>query len=425
MTWLGIAFAVLLLLGVPIAFALGLAGVLGMVAGNHNLVTVPQRMFTSIDSFVLLAAPFYILAGEIMAKSGLTDRLIRLSVALVGRLRGGTAYANILASVFFAGISGTAIADTAALGQIFIKGMPSEGYRKSFAAAVTVASSMIGPIIPPSVIMVIYAAVAQLSVIKLFLAGIVPGLLMGLACAVVVFAYGLRGELPKREVRLAKGELLPLLRDGLLVGSLPVLIVGGTMSGAFTATEAGGIAVVYALLLGLVVFRNMGPAGLWDALTTTGRTTSTLFIVISCVSIASYVLTLGGIGQAAGRLAAVFDGSPILFMLAVAVVLLVLGAVLDPGVQVLLFVPILMPIARGMGIDELQFSMVVLLVGNLSLITPPVGVVLFVACRIADMRVGVMFRAVLPFLLAEFAVVLLLIFFPFLSSGLPGLLYNR
>lgn len=425
MIWLGIAFAILLVVGVPIAFALGLAGIVGMVVGNFNLVTVPQRMFTSIDSFVLLAAPFYILAGEIMNRGGLTDRLILLSKAMVGRFRGGTAYANIVASVFFAGISGTAIADTAALGQIFIKGMPKEGYKKRFAAAVTIASSMIGPIIPPSVIMVIFAAIAQVSVIKLFIAGIVPGLLMGLACALVVFFYGLKGELPKTDFRVPRKEFIPLARDGVLVASLPVFIVVGTLSGAFTATEAGGIAVIYAMVLGFFVFRHLTVKGLWQSLVLTGRTTATLFIVISCVSIASYVLTLGGIGQITGRMVEVFEAQPILFMFMVALALLVVGAVIDPGVQVLLFVPILMPIAREMGIDEMQFSMVILLTGTLSLITPPVGVILFVACRIGDIRVWSMFKAVIPFLLAEFAVVVLLIHFPVLSNGLPNLLYTR
>jgi TRAP-type transport system large permease protein len=425
MIWLGVAFAVLLVVGVPIAFALGLAGIVGMITSDLDLVTVPQRMFTSVDSFVLLAAPFYILAGEIMNRGGLTDRLIRLSMALVGRFRGGTAYANIVASVFFAGISGTAIADTAALGQIFIHGMPKEGYTKNFAAAVTVASSMIGPIIPPSVIMVIYAAIAQVSVIKLFIAGIVPGLLMGLACAAVVFLYGLAGNLPKTDFRVPRREFLPLARDGLLVASLPAFIVVGTLSGAFTATEAGGVAVVYAIILGFLVFRHLSTKGLWQSFVVTGRTTATLFLVISCVSIASYVLTLGGIGHVAGRMVEVFDGQPILFMFMVALALLVLGAVIDPGVQVLLFVPILMPIARAMNIDEAQFSMIVLLTGTLSLITPPVGVVLFVACRIGKIPVWTMFKSVFPFLMAEFAVVILLIFFPVLSNGLPSLLYAR
>lgn len=425
MGWLAFAFAVFLFLGVPIAFALGLAGVIGIVADNLNLVTVPQRMFTSVDKFVLLAAPFYILCGEIMNRGGLTERLILLSKALVGRVRGGTAYANIVASVMFAGISGTAIADTAALGQIFIKGMPKEGYTKRFAAAVTVASSMIGPIIPPSVIMVIYAAIAQMSVIQLFVAGIVPGLLMALACAAVVFFYGVRGDLPKTDFRVPRREFVPLARDGLLVFSLPVFIVVGTLSGAFTPTEAGGLAVVYAMILGFLVFRNLTLRGLWASLVSTGRTTATLFLIIACVSIASYVLTIGGVGRMAAGMADVFAGQPILFMFAVAVVLIILGCVIDPGVQILLFVPILMPIARSMGIDELQFSMVILLVGNLSLITPPVGVILFVACRIGDIKVWPMFTAVFPFLVAEFAVVVLLIFFPVLSSGLPNLLIAR
>ena len=423
MIWLGLAFTALLLLGVPIAFALGLAGVVGLWMQGFNLVTVPQRMFTSIDSFVLLAAPFYILAGELMNRGGLTDRLIRLSMALVGRLRGGTAYANIVASVFFSGISGTAIADTAALGQIFIKGMPTEGYRKEFAAAVTIASSMIGPIIPPSVIMVIYAAIAQVSVIRLFIAGIVPGLLMGIACAIVVFLYGLGGKLPKTEFSVPRKEFIPLARDGLLVASLPVFIVVGTLSGAFTATEAGGIAVLYAMVLGFIVFRNLTTGGVWQSLVVTGRTTATLFLVISCVSIASYVLTIGGVAQQARILVHWFDGQPVMFLLAVSLSLLVLGCVIDPGVQIILFIPILMPIARAMGIEELHFSMVAILVGNLSLITPPVGVILFVACRIGDIQVWPMFKAVIPFLVAEFGVVLLLVLFPVLSNGLPGLLY--
>ncbi len=422
MTWLAVVFVGLLVIGVPIAFALGLAGVIGLMSGGFNLVIAPQRMFTAVDSFVLLAAPFYILAGEIMNRGGLTERLIRLSMALVGRFRGGTAYANIVASVLFAGISGTAIADTAALGQIFIHGMPKEGYTKPFAAAVTIASSMIGPIIPPSVIMVIYAAVAQVSVIKMFLAGIIPGLLMGAACAVVVFIYGLRGALPKTEFNLPRKEFVPLARDGIIVASLPTFIVVGTLTGAFTATEAGGIAVVYAILLGFVVFRHLTIGGLWGSLVSTGRTTATLFLVISCVSIASYVLTLGGVGQLVGDVLAPLNGRPILFMLVIAVFLLVAGCFLDPGVQVLLFVPILMPVARSMGIDDYQFSMVILLVGTLGLITPPVGVVLFVACRIGNIPVGTMFRAVLPFLLAEFGVVILLILFPSLSNALPGML---
>jgi TRAP-type transport system large permease protein len=418
---LAIAFAVLILIGVPIAFALGLAGVVGMLAMNLSLITVPTRMFTGIDSFVLLAAPFYILAGDLMNRGGITDRLIRLAQIIIGRIRGGTAYANVMASVFFAGISGTAIADTAALGQVFIKGMPREGYTKEFAAAVTVASSVIGPIIPPSVIMVIFAAVSQVSLIQLFVAGIVPGLLLGAACAVVIFLYARAGHLPVSTVRVERKEVPRLAGDGALVLTLPLLIVGGTLSGAFTATEAGGVAVIYAALLSWLVFRHLDLAALWQALKDSARTTATLFLLIAAATVVSYVLTIGGIASYVQGLGLFFEGQPVLFMLTVMAALLVVGCFLDPGAAIVLFVPLLMPVARAMGIDELQFSMVVILTLTIGLITPPVGVCLFVACRIGDIPVWRLVRAVAPFLLAEVAVVILLVFFPVLSSGLPGL----
>jgi TRAP-type transport system large permease protein len=421
-TALALAFAFLILIGVPIAFALGLAGVAGMLATGLNLITVPTRMFTGIDSFVLLAAPFYILAGDLMNRGGITDRLIRLAQLVVGRIAGGTAYANIVASVFFAGISGTAIADTAALGQIFIRGMEKEGYKREFAAAVTVASSVIGPIIPPSVIMVIFAAVSQVSVIQLFLAGIVPGLMLGGACAVVVWLYARAGHLPVSAVSVRRHEVPRLALDGVLVATLPAIIVLGTLSGAFTATEAGGIAVVYALFLGWFVFRHLNAAELWRSLQESARTTATLFLLIAAATVVSYVLTIGGIASYTQGLGLMFEGQPVAFMLVVMALLLVVGCFLDAGAAIVLFAPLLMPVARSMGIDDLQFSMVMILTLTIGLITPPVGVCLFVACRIGDIAVWRLVQAVLPFLLAEVVVVMLLVSFPVLSSGLPGLL---
>lgn len=422
---LAVVFTVTLIIGVPIAFSLGMAGLVGLLAMGINPVIAPQKLITSLDSFILLAAPFYILAGEIMNRGGLTQRLIRLSMLVVGKVRGGTAYACIVAAIFLSGISGTAVGDAAALGQIFIKEMPKEGYKKDFAAALTIAAAMVGPIIPPSVIMVIFAAVAQVSVIQLFLAGFVPGLLQGISCAVIVYIYGLRGHLPEPNFQIKRGELFPLLRDGTLVFTLPLLIVVGTMTGAFTATEAGGIAVVYAMVLGFFAFRNLTLRGLWDSLMITGRMSAVLFLVVSFVAIASYVMIVGGVSQWTADVMQVFDGRPILFMIVVALALLVLGSFLDPGPQVLLFVPVLMPMSRAMGIDDLQFSMVIILVGTLGLITPPVGVVLFVAAKIANISAGRVFKAVIPFLIAQSLVVLLLILFPVLSNGVPNLLYSR
>jgi tripartite ATP-independent transporter DctM subunit len=418
-----IAFLVFLVLGVPIAFALGLVGVVGILDRGFALVSVPSRMFTGIDSFILLSAPFYILAGEVMNRGGVTDRLIRFAQLVTRGLRGGTAYANTVASIIFAGISGTAIADTAALGQVFIKGMPKEGYSKEFAAAVTAAGSMIGPIIPPSVIMVIFAAVSRVSVIDLFMAGVVPGFLLAVAVAAVIFVKGRGGRLPTSSISVARAEIPRRALDTLLVVSLPVLIVVGTLSGAFTATEAGGVAAVYAMLLGLLVFRHLDLGGLWSALVVSARTTSSLFLIIAAATVVSYVLALSGVNQLAAGFADVFAGDPTLFMLAVMGLLLVVGCFLEPGAAIVVLVPLLFPVARTMGIDPLQFAMLMVLTLTLGLITPPVGVCLFVACRIGEMPISALVKALVPFFVAQLGVVILIILFPSLSSWLPGLFH--
>jgi TRAP-type transport system large permease protein len=419
---LSVSFAALLLLGVPVLFALGLSGAIGMWAVGVDLISVPTRLFTGMDSFILLAAPFYIFAGEIMNRGGITMRLIRLAGLATRGVHGGTAYTNVTSSIFFAGISGAAVADTAALGQVFIKGMPQEGYDKNYAAAVTIASSVIGPIIPPSVIMIIYAAVTRVSVIDLFVAGIVPGLLLAGACCLVIFMQARGGRLPRSpRQEVAKGELLKLVRDGLLVAALPAIIVVGTLSGAFTATEAGGVAVVYALIITWGVFRSINWAQLWDALQVSARMTATVYLIIAAATIVSYVLTIGGIAEWMQELGAIFKDQPTLFMMALAGVLLVVGTFLEPGAAIVLLMPMLLPVSQAMGIDPMQFAMVVILTLTLGLITPPVGVCLFLACRIANSTVAAVVRAVLPFLLAELGVVFLLILVPALSSGLPSL----
>lgn len=418
-----VAFVVLLVIGVPIAFALGLAGTVGILDRGLALVAVPSRMFTGIDSFILLSAPFYILAGELMNRGGVTDRLIRFAQLITRGLRGGTAYANTMASIVFAGISGTAIADTAALGQVFIKGMPKEGYTKEFAAAVTVAGSMIGPIIPPSVIMIIFAAVSRLSVIDLFLAGVVPGLMLAAAVAVVIFVQGRKGGLPTSTVNVKRAEVPRMALDTLLVVSLPLFIVVGTLSGTFTATEAGGMAAIYAMLLGFFVFRNLDLAELWTALVTSARTTSSLFLIIAAATVVSYVLALSGINQLTLGLAEFFAGSPVLFMVTVLVAMLVVGCFLEPGAAIVLFVPLFFPIARTMGIDPLQFAMLIILALTMGLMTPPVGVCLFVACKIGNIRISRLVAALAPFFLAQLGVILLIILFPGLSSWLPGLFH--
>lgn len=417
---MAIAFVVMLIIGVPIVFALGIAGAIGLWALDLSLISVPTRLFTGMDNFVLLAAPFYVFAGEIMNRGGITKRLIRLAGLVTRGVPGGTAYANVSSSVLFAGISGAAVADTAALGQVFIKGMPEEGYDKNYAAAVTIASSVIGPIIPPSVIMIIYAAVTRISVIDLFVAGIVPGLMMAGVMWMVIWFQARGGRLPRSSIKIEKGEMGTLIRDGLLVLGLPGVIVGGTLSGVFTATEAGGVAIVYALIIAWFVFKSLNLAELWEALRRSARITATIYLIIAAATVVSYVLTIGGIAIWVQDFARLFADNPTLFLMALAGILLLVGTFLEPGAAIVLIVPMLMPVTQGMNIDPMQFAMVVILTLTLGLITPPVGVCLFVACRIAESPVFPIIKAVFPFLVVEIAVVIMLVLVPELSSYLPS-----
>jgi tripartite ATP-independent transporter DctM subunit len=422
MTAILVVLTGLLVVGMPVAFAFGLASVAALLLDNSSLLNVASRMFAGLDSFVLLAAPFYILAGEIMNRGGISERLIEFSRVLVGRIRGGTAYAAIFAAVLFSGISGTAIADIAALGQIFINSMPKEGYSKAFAAALVTAGSVIGPIIPPSVIMVLYAAVADLSVLNLFLAGIVPGLLLGVSCGAVVFVKGLRGGLPVAQVDVRRADIPRLARDGFLVLSLPGFIVLGTLSGAFTATEAGGIAVLYAAFLGAFVFRTLDAPGTMQALRNAARLTASLFLLIATVEIVNYVLIMAGIGEWTAGLAKLFVGNPELFLVACVVAFLLIGLALDAGPALLLLAPFLLPVSRQMGIDDIHFSMVMIVSCTLGLISPPVGICLFVACKIGNITLRQLWSELQWFFYAQIGVIMILVFFPVLSTGLPKLI---
>ena len=417
----GGAFVLFLLLGVPIAFVLGIAGSAGLWDLGLRSMLIPQRMFNGVDSFILLAAPFYILAGELMGRSGITQRLVNLSMLVTGWVRGGTAYGSVLSAVLFSGISGTAVGDAAALGQIFIRQMPREGYKVEYAAALVVAGSMIGPIVPPSVTLVIFAAVSQLSVIDLFVAGIVPGLLLAGSIATIITVHVFTRNLPRSRFRVGDVGLLRTLGEGLLVTLLPVILLGGALSGVFTATEAGGVAVLYTLFLGTLVFRRLGWRALYQALVGTARTSASIYLVLAASEILAYALASGGITGWVRHLGTMFAGHPTLFLLAVVLFLILIGAFLEPGPAIVIFVPLLLPVARSMGIDPLQFSIVFVLTLTLGLSTPPIGLCLFIACRIGRIGMWQLFRALWPFFLAEKVIVILLVLVPAFSTWLPHL----
>ncbi|NEX46531.1 TRAP transporter large permease [Pseudotabrizicola algicola] len=414
---------VLLLLGVPVAFSLGLAGMLGVWMSGLPLSVTATRLFTGVDSFVFLAVPFYILAAEIMSTGGITARLIAIGSALTSWLRGGTAFANIGTSVMFAGISGSAVADAAALGRVFIEEMPKEGYSKEYSAAVTAASSIVGPIIPPSGLAILMAAVTGLSVIDLFLAGILPGLLLAGACAAVVAIGALRGKLPKpQRMTLQREGLGRMLLETFAVLTLPAIILGGMIAGIYTATEGGGIAVAYAIFLSTVVFRVMTLRGLWLAFMRAARTSASIYLLVAAATILSYALNILGISSWVSGTASLFQDSPVLFLFAVAGLMLILGTFLDIGAAILIFAPLITPVVNTLGIDPMQACIVIMLTLAMGLLTPPVGVVLFVVMRVGGIGMLPLLRELLPFLLAQLAAIALLCLVPEISSTLPRLL---
>ena len=423
MIWVAVLGLGLLFIGVPVAFALGLAGMLGIWLADIPMSVAATRLFTGVDSFIFLAVPFYILAAEIMSQGGITARLISIASAATSWLRGGTAYANIGTSVLFAGISGSAVADAAALGRVFIDEMPKEGYTKEYSAAVTVASSIVGPIIPPSGLAIIMAAVTGLSVIDLFLAGILPGLLLGGACAIVVAIDAFRGRVPKpRRMEFNREGAFRMVIEAIAVLTLPVIIIGGMIAGIYTATEGGGIAVAYAIFLSVVVFRVMDMKGLWQAFLRAARTSASIYLLVAAATILSYALNLLGIASWVSYAASFFEGDPVLFLFAVAALMLVLGTFLDIGAAILIFAPLLMPVVYQLGIDPMQASMVIMLTLAIGLVTPPVGVVLFVVMRVGQVRMLPLIRALLPFLLAQLTAIALICLIPGISNYLPNLL---
>ncbi|TNC60049.1 TRAP transporter large permease [Rubellimicrobium roseum] len=422
MTWVAAACFVLVFTGVPIAFALGLGGALGVWLAGIPMPVIITRFFGGVDSFVFLAMPFYILAAEIMNRSGITERLIRLTSLATGRVPGGTAYTNIGASVLFAGISGSAVADASALGRFFMKVMPEEGYTRPYSAAVTAASSIIGPIIPPSGLAIIMAAVTGLSIVDLFIAGVIPGLMLGVACCIVVALDSLRTGLPRSLISVSRDQIARLLLEGLVVATLPVIIVGGMVTGAFTATEGGGIAVFVAAALGLLILRSMSFRDLWDAIVVSGRMTATVYFLVAAAAILSYALNLLGIAGLVTSMGSVFSSNPTLFLFGIMLLMLVLGMFLDIGAALIIFVPLVMPTVMQLGIDPIQAAMVVILTLALGLITPPFGVVLFILMKIGDVKMFPFVRALLPFIVAEIGVIVLLVLFPSLSTWLPNVL---
>ncbi|WP_412552384.1 TRAP transporter large permease [Shimia sp. MIT1388] len=481
--WFLPLFLFLLLVGLPVFFCLLAApGALLWLNGQERDITLLYRnLYNGMDSFPLMAIPFFMLAGELMNRGGITVRLVEFSQALMGHLRGGLAQVNILSSILFAGLSGSAVADTSALGSMLIPAMEREGYTRKFAAAVTAASSVIGPIIPPSGIMIIYAYVMGESVAALFLAGIVPGILVGVGLMVMVRVMADKYDLPAARrvtfenveiggleswvsfvlVRLNLGLLLAqfapaadttlskwltflgavLLAHGLMLGlrrmvspefrtvckravvplQTPILILGGILAGVFTPTEAAAVAVAYALLVGFLVLRTMKLKDLPEVFTRAGITSAVVLLLVGAAMSFKTVVSLSHAPEILAEFILTLSENPLILLFLINLLLFVVGMFLDAGPAIIILGPILAPVFEGLGVESVHFAIIMCVNLTVGLATPPMGLVLFVAASVSHERVTTIAKAILPFLAVEVAVIFLITFVPEISLTIPKL----
>lgn len=415
-----ILFFATLALGVPVAFTMGIAGMATIfIDGSINPIIAAQRMFAGIDSFPLMAVPFFILASELMTAAGLTATLLRFANALVGHLKGGLGHVNVLVSMLFAGISGSALADAAGPSAIVMRMMREAGYDRHYAGALSAATATIGPIIPPSILAVIYAiSTSGVTVAGLFLAGVVPGLLLGLALAVANHIISVRHGYRGHSRRATAPDLLRAFAGALPALVMPAIIIGGIVFGVFTPTEAGAAASAYALAVGLIL-RRFTLRGLYDAFTQAAVLTSSVLLIVAMASIFAWLLTYLRLPQELAAMIGAITDSPLGTLLILAAFTLICGLFIDTLPALIILTPILGPIAAAAGIDPLQFGMMLVLNLAIGMVTPPVGPVLFVIATVGRLRIEALSRAILPLLAAEFVVLLLVILVPEVSTFLP------
>ena len=411
----------LLAMGQSIAVAMGVTGMVYFIlsAGLDYFPMVVMRIFKGMDSFVFICVPLYILAGDLMNATGLTERLVRWSRAVVGKLPGGLAQAQLVATAIFGGISGSALGDIAALGTIFIPNLQKEGYGKDFACALTAASAVADPIIPPSIVIVIYAAVMNTSIGAMYAAAIIPGFMLIFGDMVIVHYLAKKRGYPRRQEPISIKELAWGTRDATLALIMPLIILGGIFLGIFTPTEAAAVAAAYALVVGLFIYRKMNLKAVPKILYNSAYTSGTLFFVIACASILGWAFAMMQVPQQVLNLFSGLKAYPWLILLIMNIFLLWMGMWLDVTANILLFAPIMAPLAYSIGVDPIHFSMIFVMNVNFGNITPPVGIVLFATQAVGKVKMEPLVKELFPFLLVKIAIILIVTYVPLLSLGFP------
>jgi tripartite ATP-independent transporter DctM subunit len=404
-------------IGIPIAFALLLVGVSLMVYLDlFDAQIIAQNLLNGADSFPLMAVPFFMLAGEIMNAGGLSRRIVNIAMALVGHKRGGLGYVAIIASCLLASLSGSAVADAAALAALLVPMMVQAGHSRERSAGLIAAGGIIAPIIPPSIGFIVFGVASGVSISKLFLAGIVPGLMLGCALA-IAWWFVARGENVETPPKRNRKEVLKTLLDGSWALGLPLIIIFGLKFGIFTPTEAAVVAAVYALFVSLVIYRELKLKDVFDVTLSAAKTTSVVMLLVAAAMVSSWLVTIADLpGQLSDLLAPLMD-SPTLLLVAVMLVIIAIGMVMDMTPTILILTPVLMPAIKQAGIDPVYFGVLFLVNTSIGLITPPVGTVLNVVCGVSKLKMEEIVRGVGPFLLAQLLVLLLLVLFPVLVTG--------
>lgn len=418
MAWLSTLWFTVVLLGMPIAFTLGFATMVYIWWTGMPLVVIPQRMVGGIDSFPLLAVPFFILAANLMNSAGITDRLFRFAHMIVGSVRGGLAHVNVVASIIFSGMSGSAVADAGGLGSMEIRAMREAGYKPAFAAAVTVASCIVGPLIPPSIPLVIYGVLADASIGRLFLGGVVPGVITGGALMIMISFLARRRNLPISEP-VTRREAMIAGRKAILPLMTPVIIIGGIAWGVFSPTEASAAASLYALILGTVIYRELDAARIFTVLLDTGRMTASICLIVATATAFAWLLTALQIPQQTAAWLVSISDDPLMLLIIINVVVFIAAFFIEGLAIMILVVPVMMPTMASVGIDPVHFGVVLVFNLMIGLMTPPMGVGLFVVSSVSNIRVEAIAREVIVFLVPLLVVLGLLIAFPSLVTGLP------
>jgi tripartite ATP-independent transporter DctM subunit len=416
-----IVLALAILIRVPLAFSLGFSCLFVMLLmGNIPIQIMPQRIFAGIDSFSLLAIPFFLLAGNLMTASGITDRVLRFANAVVGRLPGGLAMSNIVANIFFGGISGSAVADTAAIGSVLIPAMVREGYGKAFTVAVNASASVVAPIIPPSIVFIVFGVLTGESIVRLFLAGAVPGVSYGLMMMVIAYVISKKRNYPRYPAAGFR-EIWQAFKDSFFALFMPIFILGGIISGAFTVTECSAMAVVYALVVGLFVYKGLKFKDLIPIIKATCHTAAIIMLIVGMAKFFSWVLVNNRVPQTVASLIMETTRNPIMLLLLINVVLLIVGCFMEANAALVMLVPVLLPIAQAAGVSPIHFGVIACVNLCLGLVTPPVGLTLNLSCEMGGCKLEEGAREALPFLIVGILFLMVLTYVPAVSMTLPSL----